>query len=220
MAGPARSNRTRRKKSRLWKRDPLDWYVEPASVTRQLLAVETFPGITWDPACGQGNIASTFQGASLVCIGTDIRQRIEGASWFAGTHDFLANPPPSFRFDHIVTNPPFFRGKGTEGFIRRALELASGKVAVFTETRFLSGSRRAATLYAEHPPTAIWIVTPRPSCPPGEYLRDGGEAKGGTSDWCWIVWDQEQKADQTRIGWLTHAHLELPVRAAGLAAAA
>lgn len=76
------------------------------------------------------------------------------------------------------------------------------KFCVFVDRRFLTGKRRAAGLYAEHPPTRVWEITPRPSCPPGEYLEAGNKAGGGTADYCWIVWDITAPSGQTALGWL------------------
>lgn len=63
----------------------------------------------------------------------------------------------------------------------------------------------AAGLYAECPPRRIYILTPRPSCPPGEYLLNGGKAGGGTADWCWLVWDLQSPHTGTTFHWLRRA---------------
>jgi hypothetical protein len=192
---------TKSKNAHVWERGALDWYVEPRLVTESLLGVERFVGEIHDPACGQGNIVRELIRGGYKATGTDLVRRAEGNDpWFTGTVDFLEcayyGPP------NIVTNPPFFRGKGTEDFIRKALKVATGKVAVFTEVRFLTSSGRANGLYAEHPPTRIWMVTPRPSCPPGEFLKSGGEAKGGTPDFCWIIFDKTAPYTGTSFGWI------------------
>jgi hypothetical protein len=76
---------------------------------------------------------------------------------------------------------------------------------MFTETKFLASQGRARGLFAEYPPDRIWIVTPRPSCPPGQFLLDGGVAEDGKSDWCWLVWDKTLPTTlrgDTRLRWL------------------
>lgn len=178
------------KKAHVWQRDALDWYVEPAAVTTALLAVERFVGTVWDPCCGQGNIVTALRDGGVNAFGTDIEQRHDGGQWWAGQYDFLAAGDPLVtRAPNIVMNPPFFRGKGAEAFIRRALDIATGKVACFVDIRFLAGGARANGLWKDRPPHRIWIITPRVSCPPGEYLAAGNKAGGGSSDWCWLVWD-------------------------------
>lgn len=190
------------KRAHLWDRDPLDWYVEPPSATRALLTVEKFVGGVWDPACGQGNIVEMMLSTGFHAVGTDIKRRAAIGLWWLGERDFLKPQPMPVGFANIVTNPPFFRAKGAEAFIRQALALARGKVAVFTDIRFIAGADRAEGLFAEHPPARIWIVTPRVSCPPGAYLAAGNKAGNGSSDWCWLVWDLTAPKTATSLGWL------------------
>ncbi len=191
------------KNAHIWARDPLDWYAEPPSASQALLAVESFAGAILDPACGQGNIVLAARAAGYDAYGSDIRRRCDpNAPWWIGKCDFLAEDHPIN--GNIVMNPPFFRAAGAEGFIRKALALASGKVCAFVDVRFISGAKRAEGLFLEHPPARIWIVTPRPSCPPGEYLRAGGKAEGGSADYCWLVWDQAAPTapGETQTGWI------------------
>lgn len=189
------------KKSHVWEVDGLNWYVEPRVATESLLKVERFVGAIHDPSCGQGNIVRELLVAGYQATGTDVVRRAEGNDpWFMGTVDFLDcayHGPPN-----IVMNPPFFKAKGAEAFIRKALAVATGKVAVFVDIKFLAGSARANGLFREFPPSRVWIITPRVSCPPGEVLVAGGKAEGGTADWCWLVFDKTAPSIGTSIGWL------------------
>jgi hypothetical protein len=103
-----------------------------------------------------------------------------------------------------VTNPPFGRAVLAEKFIRHAISLKPEKLAVFVDARFLFGKARAAGMYDEFPPARVWMITPRPSCPPGAYLKAGNKAGGGTADYCWLVWTPHWKvaATETTLGWL------------------
>lgn len=194
---------TKQKHAHLWEQNDRHWYVEPERCTAQLLEVERFNGAIHDPACGRGNIVRTLIEAGYTAVGTDIERRVpEGTDWFLGEVDFLAGDMPPFHYPNIVMNPPFFRAKGAEGFIRKALSIAEGKVAAFLDMRFIAGEGRARGLFADHPPYRIWMVTPRPSCPPGEYLLAGGEPMGGTADYCWMVWDRTAPFYGTMTGWL------------------
>lgn len=193
---------TRAKDAKVWARDELDFYVEPEWATAALLGVERFVGGVWDPACGQGNIVRACRAAGYETVGTDVVRRTN-EPWFAEERDFRDEEQTWVWADNIITNPPFFRAKGTEAFARRALALAKGKVAIFADIRFLASGRRARGLYAEHPPHRIWVLADRPSCPPGEFLAAGNEAGGGTADWCWLVWDQTAPHHGTTFGWLT-----------------
>ncbi len=183
------------KGAHLWERDALDWYVEPPRATEALLTVEGFVGPIWDPACGQGNIVKVCIAHGLDAVGSDIADR-----GYGGVQDFLAPDHDFVNVSNIITNPPFFRALGAEAFIRRALAVARSKVAVFVDIRFIAGAGRAEKLFLHHPPHRIWIITPRVSCPPGAYLAAGNKAGNGSSDWCWLVWDQTAPKAETRIG--------------------
>lgn len=192
------------KAAHLWDRDPHDWYDEPERTTAQLLTVEAFPGWTHDPCAGGGNIVRTLLAAGLNATGSDLVQRVV-APWHLGVSDFLDPASPGlFAADNVVFNPPFYRAVGAEACIRRALADAPGKVAAFVNARFLCGVGRATGLYADHPPSRVWIITPRPSCPPGEYLARGEVAKGGEPDFIWLVWDADRlpAGSLSATGWL------------------
>lgn len=183
---------TRPKDAHVWERDPHDWYCEPGRCTDQLLSVESFPGWTHDPCCGAGNIVGRFLAAGHMATGSDLVQRIN-APWHLGVSDFLAaDTLGAFGAQNVCFNPPFYRAIGAEDCIRRALTLAPGKVAAFVEKRFTGGAGRAKGLFYDHPPSRLWEITPRPSCPPGAFLAAGGRASGGTMDYVWLVWDAER----------------------------
>jgi hypothetical protein len=178
---------TRDLNAKVFERDPLDWYVEGQCASDALFAVERFSGAIWDPSCGGGNIMEAATRAGYDVVGTDIKRRTN-EPWFVGERDFLADGAELA--PNIVCNPPFYRAKGAEAFIRQAHKLAAGKIAMFLDIRFLAGADRAGGLYSELTPHRAWIVTPRISCPPGEYLLAGNKAEGGSADWLWLVWDK------------------------------
>jgi hypothetical protein len=140
--------------------------------------------------------------AGFEATGSDIKRRVSPLTpWFVGEIDFLKDFDE--KPENIIFNPPFFKAKGAEACIRKALACARVKVAAFVDVKFLSGNGRAEGLYAEFPPSRIWHITPRPSCPPGEYLAAGNKAGGGTPDYCWIVWSLlEPPSPLAETGWL------------------
>jgi len=190
------------KQAHVWERGEHDWYVEPSHASAALFRVEEFDGAIWDSSCGKGNIVYSAIAAGHEAIGTDIvcRFPVEPA-WFVGEQDFL-NGDGRALAPNIVMNPPFYRAEGAEAFIRKALSICSGKVCAFVDIRFVAGAERAKGLFTQFPPTRIWIVHPRVSCPPGEYLEAGGKAGNGSSDWCWLVWDREDISGRTELKWL------------------
>jgi hypothetical protein len=192
---------TKEKKAHVWQRDPLDWYVEEKFVTHALAKVERFVGPVLDPCCGGGNIVTSLRAEGVNAVGTDIVRRVpEGTDWFLGEVDF--REVGAISQPNICMNPPFFRAKGAEAFIRHALALVPAKVAAFVDVKFLTGTGRANGLFADHPPHRIWIISPRPSCPPGEFLAAGGEASSGTADWVWLTWQNDSPYTGTTTHWL------------------
>ena len=188
-----------------WERSDDEWYVEPQDCTTALLGAERFRGQIWDPCCGGGNIVRAAHAYGRMAFGTDIVNRgwdFDNVLW-RGEQDFLATDPEHFPADCLIMNPPFGRGVLTEAFIRHALRGATlAKLAVFVDVRFLNSSKRANGLYSELPPDRVWIITPRPSCPPGAYLAAGNKAGGGTADFCWLVWDRTAPSCGTTLRWL------------------
>ncbi len=192
----------RPKEAHVWDQDPHGWYVEPERCTEQLAKREKFIGTIHDPCCGGGNIVRVLRRAGYHATGSDIVARQgQDPEWYLGEHDFLYGPLGLFGADNCVFNPPFFRAKGAEGCIRLALQLAPRKVAAFVESRFVYGANRARGLYHEFPPARLYPIANRPSCPPGTFLAAGGDAEGGTQDYCWIVWERGH-VGATEMRWL------------------
>lgn len=185
----------------VFERDALDWYVEPEWCSTALARVEHFEGTVYDPCCGGGNIPLALYRAGYSVYGTDIVERRNRPT--KGSQDFFAEAPTREpdSIPNIMSNPPFFRGKGTERFIREAYRIVSHKLCVFTSLKFLGGDDRANGLYLDIPPSRVWMLTPRPSCPPGEYLLAGNKAGGGMEDWIWLVYDKTAEPG-TKFGWL------------------
>ncbi len=90
-----------------------DFYATPPEATRALLSVETFKGLIWEPACGDGAISRVLQERYPV-VSTDLVDRGFGPSG----QDFLMQTRV---VDNIITNPPF---KLATEFIRKSLDLA------------------------------------------------------------------------------------------------
>jgi hypothetical protein len=166
-----------------WARGVNDWYVEPEWCSRRLFEVETFVGSVWDPACGMGRIVRQALAADLPTFGTDVAQR--GTTLPFARYDFLGDhePPEWVGSDNIVTNPPF---DVAPQFAMRALDRATGKVAIIFPTARLNAAKWLRPL----PLARVWLLTPRPSMPPGETILRGEKPGGGKMDFCWLVFEQ------------------------------
>lgn len=197
---------TRERQSRIWARARHEWYVEGEDCTTALLTVERFEGRIHDPACGGGNVVKALLGAGYPdVVGSDLVDRTGAAllTWpFLGTSYFLNDDQAPV--DNIVSNPPFGKGYLAEAFARRALQLATRKVALFLPLDFVASDKRIGRFFAGAKPSRAWIITPRPSCPPGDALLQGAiKADGGRANFAWYIWDKADPGPPGMIpmGW-------------------
>jgi hypothetical protein len=171
---PAKGKRPRR--SHIFDRDDHDFYVEPAWCSERLFAVEPFVGLIWDPAAGSGTIPRAARAAGLSNFASDIADHGCGPC-----QDFLIASAPVEAFD-VVTNPPF---RLARAFVERALTLGARKTAVIFPTARLNAARWLEPL----PLAKIYLLTPRPSMPPGEVIARGERPGGGRMDFAWLVFN-------------------------------
>lgn len=183
----------RAENSHIWQREEHEHYVEPEWCSRRLFAVETFEGQIWDPCCGFGRIpdSATAYGHKHV-YASDIVDR--GYSGLSEVENFLLCNDQQAA-PNIVCNPPFDIFKE---FALHALSLRSTeKVAMIWLVRTLP----AARWLKQTPLARIWLLTPRPSMPPGHVIAAGEKPGGGKQDFCWLVWDKKHGGTPC-IDWL------------------
>ncbi len=169
---------TRPLNAQIWQREPEEHYCEPFWCSERLFAEDKFEGAVWDPCCGFGRIPDSAIKAGLPAMGTDIVDR--GYQEFEGVQDFLTSH--SDNIPNIVCNPPF---NIAARFAEHALALNGvQKVAMIFPTARLN----AAHWLRGTPLARVWLMTPRPSMPPGHVLAAGEKPGGGKMDFCWLVW--------------------------------
>ena len=181
--------------SHIWQRETHEHYVEPEWCSRRLFAVEKFDGQVRDPCCGFGRIPEAAKAAGCYPVrGSDIFDR----GYNGDVADFLTCGDT---IDNVVSNPPF---DIFQDIANHALKLTRHKVALMWTVRTLPAAR-----WLRNTPLArIWMLTPRPSMPPGCVISHGvglhGEPQkvgGGKQDFCWLVWDKQHEGPAS-IGWL------------------
>ena len=212
------------------KRHPWDWYVEEQWVTHRLLDFAPIEAdVTFlDPCCGGGNIVMALRDRGHTAFGMDMFDR--GAPHFLGTHDFIgrertileAHPALS-----IIFNPPFSCQDGAirrglaERFIRRALEVATHQVVALLPLKWL-GSEGRVRLFTEEAtaPIGVWVLTERPSMPPGDQIEELGDLafERGKIDYVWILWDKRRCPHATNVGQPFVPTFWIPPRSAEAAA--
>jgi hypothetical protein len=194
-------------------RDPLDFYIEPEWCTEALLALPTFSLIygVLDPCCGSGNVVRAAWSSMRDACGTDIVDRGQLAK--VALLEFGKQTNASIRESFVpqimhniavVSNPPYGGGDMAEAFIRHFVPMRAAQVvAVFVQSRFLHSGKRHKLHAIDHRPSVVAHLSDRPSCPPGDALLAGEiEAKGGSQDYCWLIYDRRGWDVSTRTVWL------------------
>lgn len=179
------------KNAHLWERHPEDWYTEEREPSAQLFARESFPGCVWDPCCGRGHVLAEAERAGYETFGSDIADRFRVCA-----APFVAMPFETITCalgESVVFNPPYLAGKGIEQFVRHAMRFQSvQKIAAFVPAKFLWGQTRAREFHTWRPPARVYMITPRPSAPPGPVWEEAPEeVGGGAEDFAWAIWERD-----------------------------
>ncbi|TAI61591.1 hypothetical protein [Bradyrhizobium sp. Leo170] len=173
--------------AKIWSRADDEWYVEPVWCSERLFAEEQFEGSVYDPCCGTGRIVVSALKAGLKAYGSDLVYR----GWDSTPQDFLIHRG---LHDNIVCNSPF---ANVQQFAQHALKLARRKVAMIFPVARLN----AAHWNQDTPLARIWLLTPRPSMPPGHVILAGEKPGGGKADFCWLVWSRDH-VGPAELRWL------------------
>jgi hypothetical protein len=165
----------------IWAREAHEHYVEPEWCSRRLIEDEGFEGAIWDPACGFGTICESARKAGHTIVYSDLCDRGYDPFNMKVIRDFL--DCDGKKVENIISNPPF---NIADKFALHALTLALHKVAMVFPTARLN----AAHWLKGTPLRRVWMMTPRPSMPPGYVIAAGEKPGGGKMDYCWLVWEQ------------------------------
>jgi len=168
-------------KAHAWEREANEHYVEPGWCSERLFEEEPFAGQVWDPCCGFGRIPEAAAKAGHMTYASDLVDR--GYAGFCGAEDFL-KCNDDMASPNIVCNPPF---NIASQFALHALSLGNTcKVAMIFPTARLN----AAHWLKGTPLVRVWLMTPRPSMPPGYTITAGEKPGGGKMDYAWLVWER------------------------------
>jgi hypothetical protein len=180
--------------------ESLDNFPTPRWATRALLeeilhAGPEFKKLScWEPACGQGFMATVLNEYFGSVRASDVH-----SYGYGEVYDFLASGlfqagSEEASFDWIITNPPFRLG---EEFILQALTRARKGVAMLTRTVFLESVGRYERLFKNHPPTCFAQFTERVPMVKGRVDAKASTATG----YCWLVWKKPLSAAPT-LRWI------------------
>jgi hypothetical protein len=163
-----------------------DFFPTPRWATFALIDNERFDGDIWECACGNGAMSNVLEETGQPIMSSDLYNRGFGESGI----DFLQSPRMT---DNIITNPPY---NSAEGFVSTGVKQSRRKFALLLRLAFLEGAKRARTIFAECPPSRVWVFSERIT-----FYPVGVEAKGsGTTAYAWFVWDKDTQG-QTELNW-------------------
>jgi hypothetical protein len=164
-----------------------DFFPTPAWATFALIENEKFRGDIWESACGDGAMSKVLEETGQTVFSSDLYDRGFGELG----HDFLTSTRSAA---NIVTNPPY---NSAEGFVATGLKHANKKFALLLRLAFLEGAGRAATIFADAPPSRVWVFSERITFYPKGVAPRGS----GTTAYAWFVWDKDSGGG-TELKWL------------------
>lgn len=179
------------------RRLPNEFYPTPPEATRALLSVEGFDASIWEPACGEGAIASVLADAGHKVVSTDLADYGFGIPRV----DFLRETRP--RAKHIVTNPPYGSGLA-DAFITQSLKFCrqtGGTVAMLLNLASLA-HRTRTRWWQENTPARLYAIDDIVCWPTRRY----GPAPSHFTKhrYFWAVWTQDHSGP-SRFWWLSAA---------------
>lgn len=166
--------------------DGPDFFPTPAWATHALIDKERFSGDIWESACGNGAMSDVLELTGSRVISSDLFDRGYGE---AGV-DFLHS---NRRAGNVITNPPY---NAAEGFVRAGLHAADRKFALLLRLAFLEGANRQRTIFADTPPSRVWVFSERITFYPAGAVQKGT----GTTAYAWFVWDKDAPSG-TELRW-------------------
>lgn len=151
-----------------------DYYPTPSDATEALLLELKLPRSTriWEPACGEGHMASVFAAQGHAVIATDVLFQGYGT----GGIDFLNCEVPEC--DWVITNPPFALASK---FIERCVGIGNPFALLLKSQYWHSKSR--LSLFQAAPPALVLPLTWRP-----DFLFKTRGHGSPLMDCLWCVW--------------------------------
>jgi hypothetical protein len=179
-------------------REPDEWYVDEPWVSALLFAAmprllgvlpdPSLAPVIVDPCCGTGHIPMVAQAFGHRAVAMDLRDRglwpLDRCGDFRAMTDL---PHGLTRQADFVMNPPYGQAVMALAFIRHALTLARRFVCAVVTESFLSSAERYHPFTAELPLAHVWVLSSRPSMPPG---GQGIPPKGGQPNYHWHIYDR------------------------------
>lgn len=173
-----------------------NFYQTPEEATRTLLALESFAGTIWEPACGHGAISRVLEEHGYEIRISDLVDRgtCDAYGELQAVGDFLTSRRTSDEDGpDIVTNPPY--GEVLNDFVAHALrEHRPRKMALLLNLNFLCGfaDDNRNFVMDENPPARVYVFKHRLPM----MHREGWDGPKASSrmNTAWFVWELQSNA--------------------------
>lgn len=189
-------------------RNKLDYYstdsVEVLNILRTL-DIDFSNQSILEPCVGGGHMAMAIEQycnekncTNVKLIGSDIKDRGWTAENWDLTYglDFFADDYPNYKADWVIMNPPY---GVIEPFTIRALEIAEKGMVMLARLQFLEGKGRYEKIFAENPPTDIYVYVDRICC---HKNGDVQQNEARIQCYAWIVWNKQDVPQSPRLHWI------------------
>jgi len=147
-------------------RNERDFYATPEYAFKMMLPWLPIDVTYWEPACGDGRLVNWLSESGREAGGTDISHG----------NDFLLD---ATQRDFLLTNPPFSLGLE---FCQHA-HVHSNEFLFLLPLNFL-GSIKRREWFISHEPSALFIITPRPSFGLNKHGKKGTDS----NEYAWFFW--------------------------------
>lgn len=172
-----------------------DFYPTPDNVTHALMrflhdqSIIKPHAMIWEPACGDGAMSKVIESYGYTVASSDVR---EDSGYGRGGIDYL-NTPCDWRYDGIITNPPF---KIAADFVKKAVNEAP-VVALLFKSQYWHAEKRTK-LFNEFQPAWVLPLNWRPDFKAAENAANG--KKGAPlMEVLWTVWVRGNTDTRYRI---------------------
>lgn len=168
-------------------REKDDFYPTPGYVVEELLKRETFNGVIWEPACGEGDISEVLLKEGFEVRSSDLIDRNYGI-----VEDFFES---NYKADNIITNPPY---KYALEFVNESKKKSNYKIAMFLKTVFLESEKRKLMFEdKEFPLKKLYQFSKRVT-----LYKNGVKMKNsGMISYAWFIWEKGYTGKPT-IEWI------------------
>lgn len=180
-------------------REKSDYYATPPKEVYNILdtigLIFKEDEVILEPSCGGGHMLKGIEPFSTgKIIGTDLHDRGFKDNRFELHYglDYLSDDYPYNEADYVIMNPPF---KLIEPFVIRSLEIAKKGVLMFGRLQFLEGEGRYNNIFADNPPTDVWVYVDRVACYKG---GDFSAKPDAIQAYAWFYWDKQNPSDYIR----------------------